>query len=146
MLKLFTIGLIVLSSIVVECRPNEFPLKASCLKDKSACKFSTQCCSGICCNENCVERPCRRPLESCNNSTDICCPGEICGTYSKTCCRLSNETASSSFECCVEPATSSGRIFICPCSGHAQPCKKKEDCCDNMQCTTAYPQFGDICL
>ncbi|CAF4191694.1 unnamed protein product, partial [Adineta steineri] len=124
----------------------EFPLKASCLKDKSACKSSTQCCSGICCNENCVERPCRRPLESCNNSTDICCAGEVCGAYSKTCCRLSNETASSPSECCVEPATSSGRIFICPCSGHAQSCKKKEDCCDNMQCSTIYLQFGDIRL
>ena len=146
MLKLLIIASIVLSSIVVECRSNELLLKARCRKDKSACTLSKQCCSGICCDEKCMKRPCRRPLESCNNSTDICCTGQICGIYSKTCCLLSNETTLSPSECCVQPATPSGRVFICPCGGHAQPCKKNEDCCYNMQCSTAYPQFGPICL
>lgn len=146
MLKLFIIGSILLSFIVVECLSSEFLSRISCLRDQSTCTSSKQCCSGICCDEKCGERTCRRPLETCNNSTDICCPEQICGINSKTCCRLSNETALSSSECCIQPATPSGRAFICPCSGHAQPCKKKEDCCYTMQCSTAYPQFGPICL
>ncbi len=146
MLKLFIIGSIVLSFIVVECQLSDLLLKARCLRNKSTCKSSTQCCSGLCCDEKCTERPCRQPLESCNNSTDICCPGQMCGKYSKTCCRLSNETASSASECCYPPAKSNASVIICSCGQHAVPCTRNEDCCYNMQCSTAYPQFGPICL
>ena len=148
MFKFVVISSILLSVVlVVQCLPNDLAIKIRCLKTQSACKVSKECCSGLCCDEKCTERTCRQANEICNNSTDICCSGQICRVSSKTCCHLANQTVTSPSECCVQPAKASGREFICPCSGHAQPCLKNEDCClPSMQCSFAYPQFGPICL